>query len=429
MTILIIVAVVLLVLFVGGLFAWLFTRVDTVVTDTKEEIVQEQKAYNPAVTMGHEIKVDADYATQLKEARREAARAAAALPRGGNFGIGSLGNPLVSTASKGLAEDPMTAVRIAHFHGWDGARSGVPAGGVPVAAAAPAAVAAATATAAEVELLPGRDYEVIEITDAMSPEEVRKARVANAKAKSAATKAAKAAQTGAAPAVAAAGAAVAAAPAAAAAVPVGIDPPKLIEITDDMPPEEVRKARVANAKAQSAYNKALKAAGGTPGMATAAVAETAAPVAAAAPAPVAPVGIEPPQLIVITDDMAPEDVRKARVANAKAQSAYNKALKAAGIDPSAVSADAGAGGVPVAAAPQATPEPAPATVAADTAAPAAPAGGPTPESLGIARPDLIEITDGMSPDEIRQARIANAKAQSAFNKALKAAGIDPATVQ
>jgi hypothetical protein len=193
-----------------------------------------------------------------------------------------------------------------------------------------------------------------------------------------------------------------------------------------MPPEEVRKARVANAKAQSAYNKALKAAGGTPGMATAAVAETAAPVVAAAPTPVTPVGIEPPQLIVITDDMAPEDVRKARVANAKAQSAYNKALKAAGIDPSAVSAEAGAGGVSVAAALEATPTPAPA-VAAAAAAPAA--GSVTPEALGIPRPQLMEITDDMSPDDVRQARIANAKAQSAFNKALKAAGIDPATVQ
>lgn len=420
MTILIIVAVILLVLFVGGLFAWLFTRVDTVVTDTKEEIVQEQKAYNPAVTMGHEIKVDADYATQLKEARREAARAAAALPRGGNFGIGRLGDPQITTASKGLADDPMTAVRIAHFHGWDGARIGIPAGGVPVAAA-PAAVAAATATATEIELVPGRDYEVIEITDDMSPEDVRKARVANAKAQSAAMKAAKAAQAGAAPAAAPAAATAAAAVAAAPAV--AIDPPKLIEITDDMPPEEVRKARVANAKAQSAYNKALKAAGGTPGVATATVAETAAPVAAAAATPVTPVGIEPPQLIVITDDMAPEDVRKARVANAKAQSAYNKALKAAGIDPSAVSADAGDGGVPAAAAPETTTEATPAAVATDAA------DGASPESLGIARPELIEITDNMSPEEIRQARVANAKAQSAFNKALKAAGIDPATVK
>jgi hypothetical protein len=34
----------------------------------------------------------------------------------------------------------------------------------------------------------------------------------------------------------------------------------------------------------------------------------------------------------------------------------------------------------------------------------------------------------MSPDEIRNARISNAKAKSAYNKALKAAGIDPASV-
>jgi hypothetical protein len=35
--------------------------------------------------------------------------------------------------------------------------------------------------------------------------------------------------------------------------------------------------------------------------------------------------------------MDPADMRKARIQNAKAKSAYNKALKAAGIDPSTVS--------------------------------------------------------------------------------------------
>jgi hypothetical protein len=34
----------------------------------------------------------------------------------------------------------------------------------------------------------------------------------------------------------------------------------------------------------------------------------------------------------------------------------------------------------------------------------------------------------MSPDEVRAARISNSKAKSAYNKALKAAGIDPSTV-
>ncbi|MEZ4516971.1 MAG: DUF4332 domain-containing protein [Chloroflexota bacterium] len=58
-------------------------------------------------------------------------------------------------------------------------------------------------------------------------------------------------------------------------------------------------------------------------------------------------------------------------------------------------------------------------------APAAESSGPTPESLGIPRPELTEITDDMTPDQIRRARIENAKATSAFNKALKAAGIDP----
>ena len=35
----------------------------------------------------------------------------------------------------------------------------------------------------------------------------------------------------------------------------------------------------------------------------------------------------------------------------------------------------------------------------------------------------------MSPEEVRRARVENAKAQSAYNKALKAAGIDPASMK
>ncbi len=35
----------------------------------------------------------------------------------------------------------------------------------------------------------------------------------------------------------------------------------------------------------------------------------------------------------------------------------------------------------------------------------------------------------MVPDEVRQARVANAKASAAYNKALKAAGIDPASLK
>lgn len=44
----------------------------------------------------------------------------------------------------------------------------------------------------------------------------------------------------------------------------------------------------------------------------------------------------PPEMIAITDDMAPDEVRKARIANSKAKSAYKKQLKAMGIDPKSV---------------------------------------------------------------------------------------------
>ena len=125
--------------------------------------------------------------------------------------------------------------------------------------------------------------------------------------------------------------------------------------------------------------------------------------------------------------MDPDALRKARIANSKAKSAFNKALKAAGVDPKDVEIVDGKvvlpGGAPVAATPAA---PAPAAQAAPAAAPAA--GGGAAAAANIPQPELIEITDGMSPDEIRQARIANSKAKSAYNKALKAAGIDPASV-
>ena len=365
MAVLLIVVVIFLVLLVGLLLALLFSRADHVVTHTRTAMVAEERAYNPGVTMGHKIKVQADYEEQLKQARKVAATRAAALPRGANNRIGRAGEATMAPASQALQDDPQTAVRIARFHGWDGARVG-PASAVAVA---PAPVAAAGRPAAT-------------------------------------------------------------APAA------GIAPPQLIAITDSMSPEEVRKARVANAKAESAYNKALKAAGvgaGTVAGVEAVVnAEMPGPATAVAhPASAAPdmAGIAPPKLITITPDMSPEDVRKARVANAKSESAYNKALKAAGVDPAALR-----GGPAVVAtavsAPPSTPAPAvpDASVGMAPSMASAPAA-PPPAAAGIPAPKLIDITDSMSPEEVRRARVENAKAQSAYNKALKAAGIDPASLK
>jgi hypothetical protein len=367
MIFLIAVGVILLPLLLGGLIAWGSSRFDHVVETTKEEVENVDKGFNPTVTFGHEIKADAAPEEMLKQARLEAARKAAITPRGANMRIGRKGHVNLRTAGSALDEDPVTAVRIAMYHGWDGARTG--------------AVAAVATPAA--------------------------------------------------------------APAAAAAQSVDIQPPQYIEITDDTPPEEVRKARIANSKARSAFNKALKAAGVDPNdveivngkvvmqgggpVVTAASAPAAGAVSPAGAAPAAPqsVNIEPPQLIEITDDMPPDEVRAARIANSKAKSAFNKALKAAGVDPSDVEVVDGkvvvAGGEPVVAA-------APAAQEAPAAAPASAAPGPAAAAANIPKPELIEITDEMSPDEIRSARIANSKAKSAYNKALKAAGIDPKSV-
>ncbi len=445
MIFLIIAVVVVLVILLGVAAAFAFASLDVAVTNTRVALETEEKSYNPAVTLGHKIKVEADYEEQLVQARRMAAKKAAAEPRGANVRIGRLGRSLLKTASDALTEDPQTTVRIARFHGWDGARLGIPPDGVQAAPVAAAGlVAAAPAAPQEIELVPGRDYPVIEITDSMSPDEVRKARIANSKAKSAAMKAAKAAQGAAvaAPAGQAVATGVAPAPAAARApVATGIEPPKLIEITDDMSPDEIRKARIANSKAKSAYNKALKAAGIDPSTVgdgevvqvsapAAAPAPAASAPAAAAPSPAAAAGIPEPNYIEITDAMSPDEIRQARIQNSKMRSAYNKALKAAGIDPaSATGSESGAAVQPQVQQGEA--------LAAKPAAndievvPAAqqPAAAAASAVAGIPRPDYIEITDDMSPDEIRQARIQNSKMRSAYNKALKAAGIDPSTVE
>jgi hypothetical protein len=204
------------------------------------------------------------------------------------------------------------------------------------------------------DLVAGKDYDWINVTDDMDPAEKRRARIANAKSKSAAVKALKAAGATAGPAQTAAPAAAPAgqqqaAPAAAAttAAPVGGEPVagvdyEFIEISDDMDPAVIRKARISNAKAKSAAMKAWKESGGTAAAAAAPepaaeAAPAAAPGQEAAAASTADISAIPkPDLIEISDDMDPADIRKARISNAKATSTYKKALIAAGIDPSTV---------------------------------------------------------------------------------------------
>jgi hypothetical protein len=144
-------------------------------------------------------------------------------------------------------------------------------------------------------------------------------------------------------------------------------------------------------------------------------------------------GIAAPQLTEITDDMSPDDKRKARIGNSKAKSAFNKSLKEAGIDPKTVNIDdSGKVVMPegaAAAAPAPAAAPAQAAAVPPSVAPAAEGRSVDLAALGISPPDLVEITDDMSPDEKRQARIGNSKAKSAFNKALKSAGVDPKSVK
>jgi hypothetical protein len=330
----------------GALLAILFRGFNRAVVNEQQAAEIERQGYNAGLTYGFKIPVEAETEVQLKAARKEAARRAALLPRGANVGIAQGNTGEVQTAYKGVQNDPVSAVKIAAIHSWEGLRSGASFSPGQTLTHADA-VTAPPARSVE-DLVPGKDYPAVEITEEMTPAEKRKARIANAKAKSAASKALKASATPA-PAAAAGVAAEqgavapsvppAAAPAAVAEPVAGVDY-EVIEITDDMAPDEVRKARIANVKAKSAAMKAFKAAGGA---ATPASAPVAQPEAAASPEPAADMAppataasVAPPELTEITEDMSPEDVRRARIQNAKAKAAYKKALKEAGIDPSTV---------------------------------------------------------------------------------------------
>lgn len=358
--------IVAITVLLGVLIAVLMAGLDRLVKNEREKAQEDRESRNPNITLGHDIPVSGDYEKQLKEARKLAALQAANTPRGGNLGIGSLGNQKQPTALEAAKNDPVTAVKIARFHGWSGARSGITSTATAAAVAkAPSETVAPEKSASD--LVPGVDYPVIEITDEMSPAEKRKARIANAKAKSAAAKALKEAGPQASqPVVAAAPSpsgdavpataepvATAAAASTTAGTPTaGIDYP-IIELTDDMTPEEKRKARISNAKAKSAAMKQFKSSGGQAAAQSASAeeasnVETVSPVASASPRETVaepaspnesaiPASIPQPNFIEITDDMSPEEQRKARINNAKEKSAYNRALKAAGIDPSSLS--------------------------------------------------------------------------------------------
>ena len=358
------------VIFIGVLFATAFVTLSRMVKENEAAVRQEQSSVNPSLTFGFELPVDADVTEQLRMARRMAAARAAAQPRGANMRIGRLGQERTKGASAELDADPLTAVKIAAYHGWDGAKAGPPAGGVPQQAEAATAQPQVAPTKKPEDLVPGEDYEYTEITDDMSADEVRQARIANARARSAAVKALKQ-QAQAAPAAQPDQEAPAAQPAAepeteTVEVPSHISEPDYVEITDDMSPDEVRKARIQNARARSAYMKALKDAGldpkevmaakergepvPTPAKQEAPAAEAAAEEAAAeaAPEPAAeapaaedetvqiPAHISKPDYIEITDDMSPDEVRQARVQNARERSRFFKALKEAGVDPKKV---------------------------------------------------------------------------------------------
>ena len=331
-----------------GLFAFAISRLDAAVAQNQIDIEAGKNQFKPASTFGFNISQDADKVVQFRDAREEAARKAVKVPRGGNMRIGRKGAELLKTTSENLENDPVSAFKIAEVQGWKGLGEFAKLQAAAIGAAAAPVVAAGTTKTVKRKLVPGKDYEVVAITDSMSKTEKRAARIANGKAKYAAYKALK--ESGqdmvveAAPVAAAAPVAEAAPSAAEAASAAGIEEPTYIEITDDMDKAAKRAARIANTKAKSAYKKALKAAG-ISASAPAAAPAAAPPPPAAEAAPAAPqadeapaglADIPKPDLIEITDDMDPQEKKSARISNTKAKSAYKKALKAAGIDPKSV---------------------------------------------------------------------------------------------
>jgi len=340
---------------VGALIAVVVLGFSRAITKEQVAIESEKSSYNSGVSMGHAIPVKSDYADQLAVARQIAAKQAASIPRGANLGIGSLGEEQQPTAFDGIKADPITAVKIAQYHGWQGLQPGAQVVSGEHAPTMKSPAQTAEPTKGPDDLVPGVDYEYIEIDDDMNPAEKRKARIANAKAKSAALKTLK--ESG---------------------------------VASSSPPVDTPVA--AQAVDQSAGVSS------TP--------------AASSAAPVAGVDFE---VVEITDDMSADEVRKARIANAKAKSAAMKAYKESG-------------GTMDSSVPQRVEE-SPAVAASSAPAPAVPAGTPSPDTAGIPKPDYIEITESMDAADLRQARIHNAKAKAAYNKALKEAGIDPATVE
>jgi len=354
MNVIVIASIVVVATFLFGVaFAILFSWLGKTVVAEAQAAEAEKSRYNPGLTMGHKVPLTGDTEEQLAAARKIAAKQAASLPRGYNMRIGTFGDGEQPTAFDGIKTDPISAVKMARFRTWQGL--------VPSAAQRTHAPDRATHAPAETipstkspsELVPGKDYAFIEITDDMSPAEKRKARIANAKARSAAAKVIKEVGEAASDArreevtpstgqFSADRASVQAGKVSVTRQPeAGVDY-EVIEITDEMDPDAVRKARIANAKARSAAMKKIKEAGGAPSSAETESATTQAEAGQAAvkdekPAPSIPSNVALPDYIEITETMDPGEVRRARIHNAKARSAYNKALKEAGIDPSEVS--------------------------------------------------------------------------------------------
>lgn len=339
-TSILIAAVVVTGAFLAAIIVWF----SNVVTLERVASTKEKESYNSSVTLGHRIPIDVDPESQLKAAKKEAAKRAAAMPRGANMRIGQLSGDEQPTTYDGLDQDPISAVKIAMFHGWDGVRIGAKAEPQAKESVKPAAAAIASVKSAD-DLVPGVDYPYIETTDDMKPAEIRKARIANAKARAAAAKALKEQAAPDTPAPIKEAKTVVGKPGGiTSAVPTrepvpGVDY-EFIEITDDMDPAEARKARISNAKAKSAAMKRFKEAGGgtiqeeTP---TSSVSQQTLPANDEQKTDSQVLAnISPPELIEITDDMDQSELRRARIHNAKAMSSYKKALKEAGIDPATV---------------------------------------------------------------------------------------------
>jgi len=116
-----------LIFFVGVALAVGFSKLSDAVVANEAAMESGEKlrsSVDPKKTRGHKIATAKKFKEKVLDARSLAAKKAATMPRGANMGIGRLGTTDAvenrKVSSLGVDDDPITAVKIAEHHTWNG---------------------------------------------------------------------------------------------------------------------------------------------------------------------------------------------------------------------------------------------------------------------------------------------------------------------